>query len=85
MLSAIVVIEITRSATRVAREALGETIERIPPRVGLRDGVRRKFDNDAQRFNNAGPIHLFKGVQRMDRFRRRRKPIPSGEAGIEPC
>ena len=66
MLSASVVIEITRSQRGSAREALAETIQRIPPRVGLRDGIRWKFDDDAQRFNNAAPIHPFKGVQRMD-------------------
>jgi hypothetical protein len=71
-------------ATRVAREALGETIDRIPSRVGLRDGIRWQFDNHAQRLNNAGAIHLFQGVQRVHRFRRRRKPIPSRKTGIEP-
>ena len=70
-------------AARVAREALAETINRIPPRVGLRDGIRWKLDDDAQRFNNAVAIHLFEGVERMDRFCRLRKPIASGETGIQ--
>jgi len=57
LLSAIVVIE-SRGQSGVAREALGDTIQHTPPRVGLRDGVGWKLDNDAQRFDNAFPIHL---------------------------
>ena len=55
--------------TRIAREPLAETIECIPARVRLRNGIRWKFENHAQRVHHANPIHLFKGVQRANRLR----------------